>query len=368
MIDTGHELVFSLCRRFGFSLDRPRAEQRPKGADDVLCFDGGYYPWDRRWLDDWQAAGSTRRSSATCAALPPYPWAVRRPRWTPAGLAIDDMTLYDWIETRIPGGHSSRLGSSSTSPTSSSSARTPAPGRGEPARPARLSVGTGRVAGCYGMSDERWKIVGGQPADLARAGRLPRRLEHPLRLGADARSSGTRTAPRRRHFDIGGRRHRRDGRRVDPRATARRDEAHQGGGRRSTPAFGFDTRKLGSIDALGFGANNKLQLQIADRFWIGSGPWRHLETASRTPTRATRSLARDGGQPGTPGSSSTTRAATPRGSSTASKACSDTNDANPAVRSYVTRRGKDVPRTDRAGLPRDDGEAGPARPRSRYGT
>lgn len=38
---------------------------------------------------------------------------------------------------------------------------------------------------------------------------------------------------------------------------------------------GFDTeaRKMGSIDALGFGADNKLQLQISDRFWSQPGIW-----------------------------------------------------------------------------------------------
>ena len=51
---------------------------------------------------------------------------------------------------------------------------------------------------------------------------------------------------------------------------------------------GFDTRKQGSIDALGFGANNKLHLEIADRFWSAPADGPASQTASRMPILATR--------------------------------------------------------------------------------
>src|SRR4029078_4507852 len=55
------------------------------------------------------------RRVAQCTAramqrLPPSPWAFDDRRWTPGGIALDELSLYDWIETRIPGGPSSRLG------------------------------------------------------------------------------------------------------------------------------------------------------------------------------------------------------------------------------------------------------------------
>jgi len=53
-------------------------------------------------------------------------------------------------------------------------------------------------------------------------------------------------------------------------------------------AFGNDALKMGFIDALGFGANNKLQLQIADPFLDAARPVGELRRREATPTPATR--------------------------------------------------------------------------------
>src|SRR5262245_48535305 len=42
LIDTGHELVFALCKRFGFSVI-DLAKTTPRGSDDILYFGGDYY-------------------------------------------------------------------------------------------------------------------------------------------------------------------------------------------------------------------------------------------------------------------------------------------------------------------------------------
>jgi monoamine oxidase len=100
-------------------------------------------------------------------------------------------------------------------------------------------------------------------------------------------------------------------------------------------AFGDDARKLGSIDALGFGANNKLQLQIADRFWVGRGPWGNSNGESYADTGFQEAWHVTGGQPGTTGiivdytGGDTSRLLNP------SKAWSDTSDPSPPVRRYV---------------------------------
>ena len=116
-------------------------------------------------------------------------------------------------------------------------------------------------------------------------------------------------------------------------------------------AFGSDARKIGSIDALGFGANNKLQLQIADRFWIGTGPVGQLER---------RVLRRHG----LPGGLARHRAASPArrgilnnytGGDTSrllnpTKPWSDTSDPSPAVRNLrpATRRRRSSRRSSRS--------------------
>jgi monoamine oxidase len=66
---------------------------------------------------------------------------------------------------------------------------------------------------------------------------------------------------------------------------------------------GFDTdvRKMGSIAALGFGADNKLQLQIADRFWTRGGVWGNGNGESYADTGYQEAWPATVGQPGTTG-------------------------------------------------------------------
>jgi len=330
LIDTGHELVFALCKRFGFDvIDLERTT--PKGSDDVLYFGGGYYPWDRM-VDDWKNGKVDQAIARDMHALPAYPWAFDDPRWTPGGIALDELSLYDWIETRIPGGHSSRLGQfidvAYVIEFGEDSRRQTALNL-----LAFLGFPTTGSWWVYGISDERWKVVGGnQQLSLAQADYLGAgnvRLGWELTaLARNADASVTAT------FDVGG-----------TTKTVRADEivlalplgvmkriAAAGG---FASAFGSDARKLGSIDALGFGANNKLQLQIADRFWIGSGPWGNSNGESYGETGYQEQWHATGGQPGETGiivnytGGDTSRLLNP------TKAWSDTSDAKPAVRNYV---------------------------------
>jgi monoamine oxidase len=102
-----------------------------------------------------------------------------------------------------------------------------------------------------------------------------------------------------------------------------------------TQAFGGDTRKMGFIDALGFGANNKLQLQIADRFWTQPGPWGNSDGESYGDTGYQEAWNVTGGQPGTTGiivnytGGDTSRQLNPV------KPWSDTSDPSSSVRGYV---------------------------------
>ncbi|MCX5408186.1 FAD-dependent oxidoreductase [Streptomyces sp. NBC_00335] len=102
LIDTSHKKILELCRRFNLPTE-DFLGGGPNGAEEVLWFNGTYYPREQADVDfnavyqalrrDLQEAGEVSWNSTT-----------------PAGTALDNMTLHQWIETRIPGGHGSRLG------------------------------------------------------------------------------------------------------------------------------------------------------------------------------------------------------------------------------------------------------------------
>jgi monoamine oxidase len=329
LIDTDHELVFSLCDRFGFGvIDGERAA--PKRSNDVLYFDGGHYPWDEM-VDDWARGRVDQALKRDMRDLPEYPWAYDDPAWTPAGLALDAMSLYDWIETRIPGGHSSRLGKvidvayviEYGEDTRRQGASDLLSLLGFPVKPWWV----------FGASDERWRIDGGnQQLSLAQADYLgASNVRFGWSLTALARNAnGTVTAT----FDTGGHTSTVTADEIVlaiPLGVMKRIRAAGG----FNAAFGGDARKLGSIDALGFGANNKLHLQIADRFWIGSGPWGNSNGESFADTGYQLAWHGTVGQPGKTGilvdytGGDTSRLLNP------SKTWSDTSDPSPGTRNYV---------------------------------
>ncbi|MFF8832716.1 flavin monoamine oxidase family protein [Streptomyces sp. NPDC015131] len=102
LIDTGHETVLALCRRFGLAVE-DFAGGGPEGAREVLWFGGGYYPRDRA-DEDFAAVRRALRRDLRAAGD------VTWDRHTPGAVALDTMSLYEWIETRVPGGHGSPFG------------------------------------------------------------------------------------------------------------------------------------------------------------------------------------------------------------------------------------------------------------------
>lgn len=102
LIDTSHKKMLELCRRFGLPVE-DFLGGGPNGAEEVLWFDGAYY--SRAEADeDFKAVYQKLRRDLQEAGE------VTWNSTTPAGTALDEMTLYEWIETRVPGGHGSRLG------------------------------------------------------------------------------------------------------------------------------------------------------------------------------------------------------------------------------------------------------------------
>ncbi len=331
LIDSDHELVLALCKRFGFDVIDVE-KLTAKGAADTLWFDGGYYPWDVM-VDDWKRGKVDAAIRRDMRALPPYPWAFDDRRWTAAGLEIDAMTLHDWIETRIPGGHSSRLGRfidvAYNIEFGEETQR-----QGAVDLLGLLGFPTKGAWWVYGASDERWRIDGGtQQIALAQADDLgASNIRFGWQLtGLERNADGTVSAS----FDVGRHLHVVEADEIVlalPLGVMKQIRAAGG----FAGAFGGDARKLGLIDALGFGANNKLHLEIADRFWTGSGPWGKGNGESFADTGYQLAWHGTAGQPGETGlivdytGGDVSRQLNP------SKPWSDTSDPSPPARTYVT--------------------------------
>ncbi|MER5208642.1 NAD(P)/FAD-dependent oxidoreductase [Streptomyces sp. NPDC002825] len=102
LIDTSHKKILELCRRFGLATE-DFLGGGPNGAEEVLWFNGTYYP--RAQADeDFNAVYQALHRDLLDAGE------VFWNQTTPTGTALDNMSLYEWIETRVPGGHSSPLG------------------------------------------------------------------------------------------------------------------------------------------------------------------------------------------------------------------------------------------------------------------
>ncbi|MFE0738113.1 flavin monoamine oxidase family protein [Streptomyces sp. NPDC058855] len=102
LIDTSHKKMLELCRRFGLAVE-DFLGGGPNGAEEVLWFHGAYYP--RHQADeDFKAVYQALHRDLIEAGE------VKWNQSTPAGTALDNMSVYEWIETRVPGGHSSPLG------------------------------------------------------------------------------------------------------------------------------------------------------------------------------------------------------------------------------------------------------------------
>jgi monoamine oxidase len=101
-ISSEHTAMRGLAEKFGLRLENTL--RYPAGTRDVYHFDGGVYPLHAA-ARDWAEAYPIFRD-AVHAARYPTTW----DRSTPAGRALDHMTVEEWIETRLPGGLGSRLG------------------------------------------------------------------------------------------------------------------------------------------------------------------------------------------------------------------------------------------------------------------
>jgi monoamine oxidase len=258
LIDGPHATMWALAKRFHIEIDDLVAAQ-PKGGLETYHFFGKHYPHEdamrdlavlRPLLDqDAKLAGNQMTWDAT----------------TPHGRMLDDMSVYDWIEQRVPGGHGSPLGmlletayfiemNSDTREQSALNIVYPL-----------ASQPDWEHFTMYGSSDEKYKTRGGNQrfTDAIAAALPPDTVQHGRRLESIARrSSGDYALTIRRagtveqviadHVIL-----------TLPFAVLRELDYEKAG---------FDDRKHHAIQELGRGRQSKQHLQFKRRIWYEKGP------------------------------------------------------------------------------------------------
>jgi monoamine oxidase len=260
LIDTGHKTVQFLAQRFKLPLDDLYAGE-PNGSEDTYQFFGAYYTKKQADID-FQPVHQALQSDVGAASYPTT-FEIN----TEAGVALDNTSIFDWIETRVPGGHRSPLGQlldvayniEFGAETTIQSSLNLCYLLGYNASPGNFAI--------FGGSDERYHIRGGND-------RLPAKIESHLR------GTGLTTIrPRMRMTSI-----------------ARAGSAYvltfdTGAGTTTVTAdqvilalpfavlrtldyrrAGFDDLKELAIETLGRGHNGKLQLQFTSRYWNTTDP------------------------------------------------------------------------------------------------
>ena len=257
LIDTGHTTIRHLAQRFDLPTVDLLAAQ-PNGSEDTLYFLGGYYSPDDADRD-FQPIHNTLQGQVQATGYPTT-YLVH----TDAGIAFDQMTVYDWIETYVEGGHRSRMGRLLDAAYNEEYG---AETRDQAALNLMYLLGYASSPGnfsIFGASDERYHIGGGNQL-------LPEAIrsylgEPAVKLGyalqsiaarADGTVSMTFSTPGKQETVVA------DHAILCMSFAVLRTLDYKNAG--------FDSLKKTAITQLGAGRNSKLQLQFDSRFWYRLG-------------------------------------------------------------------------------------------------
>ena len=103
LIDSGHIQIKQLAQELGLNLDNLFAAET-KGTEQLGYFFGNPYTF-AQMTDDLKVIWQQIHSDTSAAGYP-----TLYSSFTARGQQLDKMTLYQWIETFVPGGHGSSLG------------------------------------------------------------------------------------------------------------------------------------------------------------------------------------------------------------------------------------------------------------------
>lgn len=286
LIDTGHKTIQNLAARYSLPLDNLHAAE-PNGSNETYFLGGHYYPFSQAVADFNDIADIVQADTDNAG----YPTLYNSS--TPDGQELDHMSVYDWIETRVPGGHTAPFGQlldlayaieygADTKIQSSLNLVY------------LLGFQPNKGFALFGVSDEKYHVRGGnQQIPNAIANDLGDQVKTGHSLVRLAKTSGGRYTCT---FD-------RANGSVDVTADyvvlaipfavlSGVDTSHAG----------FDALKHTAINELGRGHNGKLQMQFTDRGWNGQGPWPGKSNGSSysdTGYQASWDVTR--AQPGNPG-------------------------------------------------------------------
>ena len=258
LIDTNHKTIQALAQRFKLPLADTYAGY-PNGSTDTYWFTNyGYYSADQA-DKDFQPIHNTLQGQVQATS---YPTTYKL--HTDAGVFFDNMTVYDWIENYVDGGHRSPMGrlldaaynEEYGAETTDQAALNLMYLLGYNASPGNFSV--------YGKSDERYHTIGGNeqiPQAMAsylgyQSIKLGWAMQS-VRANADGTVSLTFSTPGKTQTVVA------DHVILCMSFSVLRTLDYS--------QAGFDKLKNTAITQIGSGRNAKLQLQFKTRYWNSLG-------------------------------------------------------------------------------------------------
>ena len=259
LIDSTHKTILGLAKRFKISVADLLAAEPPQSTDTAYFF-GQYYPQSQR-NDDFNAVYQAVKKDLIAASFP-----TLYNNYTSAGVELDHLSVYDWIETRVPGGHNSPMGQLlDFAYNIELGADTPVPS----ALNLIYLLGFQSIPGnfrIFGRSDERYHLVGGNEG-------LPHAIAETLAAGSIQTGTALTAIAKNKDgsyalsFSRGSSKFTVTADRVIlalPFSILRNLDYN---------AAGFNAVKTTAIQQLGYGTNAKLHLQFTNRIWNQAGPW-----------------------------------------------------------------------------------------------
>src|SRR2546428_961514 len=258
LIDQGHKTILHLAQRFGLATTDLLSGE-PNGSEDAYYFFGQYYEKSQADADFRPVHNALQRDVQ--AASYPTTYLIN----TPGGIALDNISVYEWIDRNVPGGHGSPMGQlldvayniEYGAETKDQSSLNLVYLLGYNEKPGNFAI--------FGASNEKYHIVNGnQQLPETIAANLAQPVLRGWRMVAIGfnRDGGIAVT-----FNVGGQTKVENFGRVIlalPFAVLRNLDYRKAS---------FDSMKNQAIQQLGRGRNDKLQVQFTSRFWDGAGSW-----------------------------------------------------------------------------------------------
>jgi len=256
LIDGNHKTILGLARRFKIAVaDVTRAE--PAQSSETFHFFGKYYQ-PRTALEEFRAVYAAVKKDLMTVGYP-----ALYNSFNSATEKLDNLSVYDWIETRIEGGHRSAIGQLVDV---ACSLEFGAETKTQSSLNLIFIVGQMSVPGLFGGGEHQFHLAGGNE-------RLPKAIASALPAG-NVKTGTSLTSIVRNNDGTYTLNLKRGGTALIESAdhviltlpfSVLRTLNYN--------AAGFSNLKKTAIQELGYGTNSKLQLQFNRRLWNKAGPW-----------------------------------------------------------------------------------------------